>query len=148
MNQYHRKKDQSTLLERLVLGVGRGVWWLVTLPFSRGKKTRGLNNIDRNYIMKKRSEIEEMLKSENIHETKQAVMEADKLVDFLMRKYGYAGESFADRLRSAEASIDHETYEKLWQGHKVRNALAHDSIDVGEQEMISAARKLLNYVRI
>jgi hypothetical protein len=148
MNHYYKKKSQSTLLEKAALGIGRGFWWLVTLPFSKRKRTSGLNNIDRNYIMKKRSEIEAMLKSENIHETKQAVMEADKLVDFVFRKYGYAGESFADRLRSAESSVDGETYEKLWQGHKIRNALAHDSIDIGEQEMVSAARKLLSYIKI
>ena len=130
------------------MGIGRGLWWLVTLPFSKRKRSKGLNNIDRNYIMKKRSEIEVLLKSGNIHETKQAVMEADKLVDFVFRKFGYAGESFADRLRSAELSIDKNTYEKLWQGHKGRNALAHDSIDIGEQEMISAVRKLLSYVRL
>lgn len=145
---YHHKNDQTTLLERVVLGIGRGFWWLITLPFSKRKRVKGLNNIDRNYIMKKRAEIEELLKSKNIHETKQAVMEADKLVDFIFRKYGYKGESFADRLRSAESSIDRETYERLWQGHKVRNALAHDSIDINEQEMVSAVRKLLSYIKI
>ena len=58
-------------------------------------------------------------------EWKFAVVEADKLVDDLLKKAGYFGESMGERLSSIErgqlANLDH-----LWEAHKIRNKLVHD----------------------
>jgi len=54
----------------------------------------------------------------------QAVIEADKLVDYVLRQYNISGESMADRMRGAEAMIPN--YQQLWQVHKLRNKLVHE----------------------
>lgn len=144
----HNKKNQPTFLEILVVGIFKSLWWLVTLPFKkRTKRKRGISNEDKQYIRGKRIEIESLLNSQNVIELKHAVMEADKLVDHTLKLKGYSGESFADRLRSAEKFMDRNTYESLWYAHKIRNQIAHDNGEIGRQSLVSAANKLLNYIK-
>jgi hypothetical protein len=142
------KKNQPTVLEVLVVGIFRGLWWLVTLPFKKKPKgKRGISNEDKNYVRGKRNEIERLINSDNDIEVKHAVMEADKLVDHILKLKGYAGESFADRLRAAEKFIDRNTYESLWYAHKIRNQIAHDNAEISKQSLISSTQKLLSYTR-
>ena len=55
----------------------------------------------------------------------QALIEADKLVDFVLREYRVAGNSMAERMRSSEQLIPN--YQQLWDAHKLRNKVAHES---------------------
>ena len=55
---------------------------------------------------------------------KEAIMEADKLVDFAFREMKLRGETFADRLKSAEKLLPN--YQDIWSAHKLRNQLAHE----------------------
>lgn len=149
MTNYYKKpkKNQQTALEVIVLGIGRGLWWLISFPFRKKGRRAGLNLEDQKYIIAKRQEIENLFSSQNIIKLKHAVMEADKLVDFVLKKKGYAGETFADRLRSAEKYIDRATYQNLWDGHKIRNQIAHDNGNIDRNTLESASKKLLSYVR-
>lgn len=54
----------------------------------------------------------------------QAIIEGDKLVDYVLRQYNISGETMADRMRSAEDMIPN--YNDLWQAHKLRNQLVHE----------------------
>ena len=149
MSKKYYNKDQHNVAEVIVIGIARTLWWLIRLPFKGLRKPKaGLNNIDRNYILKKRSEIVSMLKSMNEYETKHAIMEADKLVDFLLKKKGYQGHSFADRLRAARDNTSPKLYDEVWKGHKVRNKVAHDDGDVSEKIIKEATRKLLKYIEV
>lgn len=141
----HNKKNQRTVLEVIFVGFFRGLWWLVSLPFKKRGRKAGLTSADRNHIISKRQEIESLLSSDSIIELKHAVLEADKLVDFIFKIKGYGGETFADRLRSAEKFMDRGTYESLWYGHKIRNQIAHDDNKIEKSVLVSSARKLLNY---
>ena len=149
MSNYYKKHkpQQPTVLETIVVGIGRSLWWLVSLPFRKKGRRAGLNLEDQKYIIAKRQEIDNLLNSQNIIELKHAVMEADKLVDFVLRKKGYKGETFADRLRNAEKHIDHSTYQNLWDGHKIRNQIAHNDAKINPQTLTSATKKLLSYAR-
>ena len=146
MNKYY-KKNQPTVLESLIVGIGRGIWFLVSLPFRKRKKA-GLSSEDRNYIIKKRYEVKVMLKSDNNYELRHAVIEADKLVDFILRKKGYGGKTFADRLRNAEGNINHNLYQNIWHGHKIRNQIAHDDSDINKEILIRSAKILLNCAEV
>ena len=59
-------------------------------------------------------------------EWKFAIIEADKLVDDILKKGGYPGDSMGERLTNIQKeqllSLD-----GLWTAHKIRNKLAHDS---------------------
>lgn len=59
-------------------------------------------------------------------EWKFAIIEADKLVDDLLKSSGYPGETMGERLMSIEKG-QLLGLEGLWEAHKIRNKLAHDS---------------------
>jgi len=145
MTKYYKKNNQPTALEVVFLGIGRGLWWLISFPFRKKRDRVSLNLVDQKYIISKRREIESLVTSQSIIELKHAVMEADKLVDFILKKKGYTGETFAERLRSAERNIDHTTYQNIWEGHKIRNQIAHDDNKIPPAALKLAINKLLGY---
>jgi hypothetical protein len=74
-----------------------------------------------------------------------AIIEADKLVDTVLKDRGYEGDSMGDRLKQLEK----ETFprlDQLWYVHKVRNEIVHSS----EYDLpISDAQEVLNtYERV
>ena len=141
-------KNQPTALETIVVGIFKGLWWLVKLPFGGLKKKYRISGVDKQAIITKRSEIEQLVSSDNVIELKHAVMEADKLVDKVLRLKGYGEGTFADRLKKAEQYTDRRVYQDLWDGHKVRNRIAHDESHISENALRGAVKKLLSYVRI
>lgn len=58
-------------------------------------------------------------------EWKFAVVEADKLVDDVLKSAGYHGETMGDRLMNIEKG-QIVSLEGLWEAHKIRNKLVHD----------------------
>ena len=58
-------------------------------------------------------------------EWKFAIVEADKLVDDLLKSSGYIGDTMGDRLMNIEKG-QIATLEGLWEAHKIRNKLVHD----------------------
>lgn len=55
-----------------------------------------------------------------------AIIEADKMVDAILKQLRYEGEHMADRLeRLGEDRPDLATIERLWRAHRVRNELVH-----------------------
>lgn len=58
---------------------------------------------------------------------KNAIMEADKLLDFALERNLVQGDTLGEKLGKAQNVFTHkENLEKAWNGHKVRNSLAHD----------------------
>lgn len=55
---------------------------------------------------------------------RQAVMEADKLLDYVLQGKGYRGDTMAERMRSANRQFTRRN--DVWAAHKLRNALAHE----------------------
>jgi len=62
-----------------------------------------------------------------------------------LKKKGYNGETFADRLRNAEKDINKNLYQNLWNAHKVRNQIAHDEIKIEISKIKNVIRILNNY---
>ena len=67
---------------------------------------------------------------------KQAVIEADSLVDFALRESGYGGETMGERLRSVPNGVFKNT-NAVWSAHKVRNQLVHEI----DKELLAAEAK-------
>lgn len=145
--KYH--KNQSTLLEQIFVFIFKSLWFLVSLPFRKlkfGFSQRGVLIEDKNYIAKKRLEIEKMMESQSSFELKHALFEADKLVDFKLKKEGFGGETFAERLKNRQKSLSHMEADEIWSAHKTRNLLAHESdANVSDSDLKSAIKKLLKY---
>lgn len=147
MSKNYHKNQRPTLLETIVVGIFKAIWFLVSLPFRKRGKKIGLSSRDQAEINSKRQEIEKLVSGNNEYELKHAVMEADKLVDHILKLKGYAGETFADRLRNAQQYIDHKTYQNIWAGHKTRNSLAHEHDgNISKEELKAAVTKLLKYL--
>ncbi|HDO23617.1 MAG TPA: hypothetical protein ENG99_00115 [bacterium] len=70
-------------------------------------------------------EIKRHLDSDNPIEWKMAVIEADSLLDDIMKRIGYSGEGLAERLKSIEPS-DFDNLQNVWEAHKIRNRLVHE----------------------
>ena len=138
-----QRKNQETILEKIVLGIFRGIWWLLKLPFRGFKKNKKLSVVDQQYLISKRNEIQKLSVSDNRFELRHAVMEADKLADWIFKKKNYSGQTFADRLRSAEKDIPKNIYDRIWQGHKIRNQIAHEDEKISESELKQAINNLL-----
>ena len=71
-------------------------------------------------------EIVRHAQSQREAEWKLAVIEADKLVDDLLKLAGYQGETMGDRLMSIEQG-QLESLSGLWEAHKIRNKLVHET---------------------
>lgn len=54
-----------------------------------------------------------------------AIMEADKFFDSVMRRLGYSGDNFSERLKQVHTS-EVSNLNDIWQAHRVRNSLSHD----------------------
>lgn len=68
------------------------------------------------------------MESANTSDWKLAIIEADTLLDEMVKKMGYPGENLGERLRHVEVS-DFTSLQEAWEAHKVRNRIAHDSSD-------------------
>ncbi|MBI4119582.1 MAG: hypothetical protein HY456_01910 [Parcubacteria group bacterium] len=69
-------------------------------------------------------EIEEKAGSELPETLKIAIIEADKLVDNVLRRVGIPGEHMADRLEHLPAD-ELKSLEALWRAHRLRNDIVH-----------------------
>ncbi len=58
---------------------------------------------------------------------RQAVIEADKLIDKIL-KYIVEGDTMGERLKESEHYFaDYAVYDQLWKAHKLRNAIVHEA---------------------
>jgi hypothetical protein len=72
--------------------------------------------------------IESHLKTDNPNDWKLAIIEADILLDEMVTRMGYAGNSLGEKLRQIERS-DFNTLDQAWEAHKSRNMVAHSGSD-------------------
>lgn len=71
-------------------------------------------------------EIEKHINSTREGEWKFAVIEADKLTDETLKGAGFQGETLGDRLMNIQPG-QLTTIQGLWEAHKIRNRLVHDT---------------------
>lgn len=148
MSKKQYKNQQPDILSTIVVGIFRMLWWVICLPFKGLGRKKGLTVTDRQFILARQDEIERNLKSSNIFELKHALIEADKLLDYVLEKKGFMGVTLADKLKAAQHSLSHENYNQLWQGHKIRNQVVHEhGYQISNSELRTAATKLLNYTK-
>jgi hypothetical protein len=70
------------------------------------------------------SNIQTLINSYNMNDWKQAIIEADTILEEMLEKMGYKGDSIGDKLKQVEKS-DFVTLNEAWEAHKVRNRIAH-----------------------
>ncbi len=65
------------------------------------------------------------LDSEDEHQWRLAILEADIMLNELLDILGYKGETMADKMKQANRSQFH-TIDSAWEAHKARNRVAHE----------------------
>ncbi len=68
------------------------------------------------------------IESHNESDWKLAILEADIMLDELLDKSGYKGETMGDKLKQVDKS-DFNTIDLAWEAHKIRNMIAHEGAD-------------------
>ena len=79
-----------------------------------------------NIVSRDWQDIDILLKGGSPSQLKQALISADRSLDAVLKDL-VRGETMGDRLINAKNLFHPQTYEKLWQAHKLRNALVHES---------------------
>jgi len=70
----------------------------------------------------------ELVVADNPQSWRGAVIEADIMLDEMLGKMGYVGNSVSDKLKQV-ARGDFYTLDKAWEAHKIRNQIAHQGSD-------------------
>jgi len=90
----------------------------------------------------------EHVDSPNPNDWKQAIIEADVLLENLVAKLGYQGETLGEKLKRTTTG-DFKSRDAAWEAHLVRNRIAHDgsAFDLNQFEakrVISLYRKVFD----
>lgn len=108
-----------------------GVMLLVALVLTASKSTvpgkrsggRRIGTVDREFVARKWQAIEGMASGGG--SLRDAVSEADKLLDYSLKQLGVRGETMGERLKSSGSRFS--DLDAIWSAHKLRNALAHEA---------------------
>jgi hypothetical protein len=76
-------------------------------------------------IQKQWGKLRERLEQPTEAEWKIAVIEADMLIDDVLRRMEYPGQSMGERLKGITREQIH-SLDNIWEAHKVRNRIVHD----------------------
>lgn len=68
------------------------------------------------------------IESDNPNDWRHAIMDADVMLDEMVGRMGYRGESLGEKLKGIERS-DFTTIDEAWEAHKIRNQIAHGGSD-------------------
>jgi hypothetical protein len=68
--------------------------------------------------------IQSLISSYNPSDWRQAIIEADIILEEMLDKMGYDGVTIGDKLKNVEQS-DFVTLDKAWSAHRIRNQIAH-----------------------
>lgn len=87
------------------------------------KRVKGVHLIDAR--PKRLIVMEKHMESDNPAEWRLAIMEADALLEEMVKKMGYEGATLGEMLKNVEPS-DFSTLNDAWEAHKIRNKIAHE----------------------
>ncbi len=90
--------------------------------------------------------------TENKIELKNSLIQADKLLDFVLKNKKVKGDTLGERLKNSKTFFNKADYNLIWEAHKMRNVLVHEieeniTIAIIRQNirhLSSAIRNLLN----
>lgn len=96
---------------------------MILLALTRvGRSPR--RHLDKQFVKKKWQEINETAAASGKH-SRYAVIEADKLLDHVLKIRGYPGETMGERLKTAGKDFSYR--DDVWSAHKLRNKLVHEA---------------------
>jgi hypothetical protein len=129
------KNYREPIEQKIIKSILRGLWWLLSAPFKLifGKRNPGQMqrpenvNLDRQFVSTKWQEIEQLMALGQPSNFQRAVLEADKLLDHLLKGHRTPGLTMGDRLKASKNKFSQDGYNAAWSGHKVRNEIVHNA---------------------
>ncbi|MBI5153366.1 MAG: hypothetical protein HZA36_02820 [Parcubacteria group bacterium] len=107
-----------------------GIIWLVMKMRVFGLQAEQLSDmmamaqVDRKRVLKAWKEVRDRLEKGDEANLRLAIIDADKLLDTVLKRMGYVGDTMADRLKKiTKAQL--RSINELWSAHKVRNNIVH-----------------------
>lgn len=79
-------------------------------------------------------------------EWREAIIEADIMLDDMLGQQGYVGEGVGEKLKAADTS-SFNTLQDAWEAHKVRNQIAHEGSEFILSESL-ARRTIARYTAV
>jgi len=147
-NTKHKSPEENFL---------RILWAIISAPFRllfdrRNRQSRrspqGEGGLDRPYIDSKWQEIEQLVQLGRPSNYSRAVLEADKLLDHILKGFRAPGMTMGDRLKASQNKFSREGYDAAWQAHKVRNELVHNSqfelMDYSAKQAVNNFKKAID----
>ncbi len=90
--------------------------------------------------------VQKHIESDNPNDWKQAIMEADIMLDDLLSNMGYRGESIGEKLKRVDAA-HFQSLNEAWEAHKVRNQIAHEG-SAYPLNQVDARRTVQQYKKV
>ena len=69
--------------------------------------------------------IESLIEGTSASEWREAIIEADIMLDDILTRQGYTGDGVGEKLKAVD-SAQFSTLQDAWEAHKVRNQIAHE----------------------
>lgn len=142
--QSHRSKfknKQPSIEQRIITGIGRGIWSLISLPFKKRKSGE---------VVEHWKEVQALMQKDDAHAWAMAIVKADSILDSVLQtRLGESsrGSTLGERLKNMENKLDRDTLQSAWDAHRVRNQIAHGESNISRiqvQTAIASFRKILN----
>lgn len=115
-------------MELYLLAIGIIVLFIVIELVLIWRKKHKFSEKDRKFVVLQWESIRENIGCDPKH----AVIDADKLLDFVLQKKGYTG-SLGEKLKKAGKILSY--INDVWNAHKLRNRIAHEvGFEVTERE--------------
>lgn len=67
------------------------------------------------------------MESDSASDWRLAIIEADNMLDAMLKKMGYIGEDLGERLKAVDPA-DFDSLENAWEAHKMRNQIVHEGV--------------------
>lgn len=122
-----RKDEKPDMFYQILEGFFKGIWYLVSLPFKGlGGTSARQQELERTKAAYREqwAQLESML-HDPVHQ-RQAIMQADIMLDKALQIYQVPGTSLGERLKASTGRMDKDALNLAWAAHKVRNRLAHE----------------------
>lgn len=84
-----------------------------------------MRSVEESKLERDWQKIKQRLEKDWASESKLAIIEADKLLDGMLKRMGYGGESMGDRLKQVNKDAL-PNLDDVWAAHKIRNDIVHD----------------------
>ncbi len=94
--------------------------------FSGSSPKGGLRKVDWLAVEGKVRALETMAVSREQATMKQLLIQADVLVDSILKEGNVRGATFGERLKSLKGKMDGRAYSNVWKAHIKRNELVHE----------------------